>query len=244
MNEDQLYELGVREFESGDWDEAVRVFERLIFSDPTYAQIVEARLYLARAYFNKDEYITSVAEFTRIVDRHPGHPLAPQASLGICRSYVELSPIIQRDQEYTVQAVNACGNVVADFGGTEESLEAESLRDQMIEKLATKVLRTGDYYYRRKYFDSGIIYYNLVLDQYPRTDAVAWALLRLFQSYTEIQWETEAEEARERLLREFPDSEAAREIRTNGEARPDGDRAGAGLAADPDRAGYRTREGP
>ncbi|MGD8362967.1 MAG: outer membrane protein assembly factor BamD [Gemmatimonadota bacterium] len=216
MDADQMFELGARDFEAGDWDEAVRVFERFLYEDPTNARIVEARLYLARAYFNREDYLTSASEFSRIIDRHPGDVRAPEASLGICKSYVALSPHIQRDQAYTLQAFNACDNVVQDFGGSEVSIEAEQLRDQMREKLARKELSRGDFYFRRKLYDSGIIYYNGLLTLYPRTPAAAQALLRLYQSYTEIGWEREAEEARQRLLRDFPDSDEAREVRANG----------------------------
>jgi outer membrane protein assembly factor BamD len=216
LDADQLFELGAQEFEAGKWDEAVRAFERFLYEDPTNARIVEARLYLARAYFNREDYLTSASEFSRIIDRHPGDVRAPEASLGICKSYVALSPDIQRDQSYTLQAFNACDNVVQDFGGSEVSMEAEQLRDQMSEKLARKELSRGDFYFRRKLYDSGIIYYNGLLTQYPRTQAAAQALLRLYQSYTEIGWEREAEEARQRLLRDFPDSEEAREVRADG----------------------------
>jgi outer membrane protein assembly factor BamD len=216
LDSDQLFELGAQEFEDGDWDEVVRVFERFIFADPTNARMVEARLYLARAYFNREDYLTAVSEFTRIIDRHPGDRLAPEAALGICQSYAALSPHIERDQAYTVQAFNACDNVVQDFGGFESSLEAEDLREQMREKLAEKELTRGNFYFQRKMYDSGIIYFNGVLTQYPGTETGAKALLRLYQSYTEIGWEAEAEDAKERLLREFPDSESAREVRANG----------------------------
>jgi len=216
LDSDQLFELGAGEFEDGDWDETIRVFERFIFADPTHPRMVEARLYLARAYFNRDDYLTAVSEFTRILDRHPGHPMAPEASLGICQAYVALSPHIERDQTYTTQAFNACDNVIQDFGGFEVSLEAEDLRDRMREKLAEKELTRGNFYFQRKMYDSGIIYFNGILTDYPGSQTAARALLRLFQSYTEIGWEAEAEEARERLLREFPDSDAAREVRANG----------------------------
>jgi outer membrane protein assembly factor BamD len=221
LSTDQIFERGVAAFESGDWDESIRAFERLIFADPTYNRLAEARMHLAQSYFNKEEYITAIAEFTRILDRHPGHALAPEASLGICQSFAELSPIVERDQGYTLQAVTACENVVLDFGGQEVSLEAEDLRNQMVEKLATKEFNTGDHYYRRKYFDSGIIYFNRVLEEYPDSQIVARALLRLYQSYVEIGWETEAEETRDRLLAEFPESDAAKEIRANGGDPPD-----------------------
>jgi outer membrane protein assembly factor BamD (BamD/ComL family) len=96
-------------------------------------------------------------------------------------------------------------------------VEAETLRDQMREKLARKILIGGEFYFRRKLYDSGIIYFNDVLTSYPQTEAAAQALLFLYRSYTAISWDTEAEEAKARLLREFPDSEAATEVRTNGE---------------------------
>lgn len=217
LSADQLFELGARAYEAQDWDEAIRVFERFVFADPAHNRMVEARIYLARAYFNREDYLTAVSEFTRVLDRHPGHGLAPEAALGVCKSYVQLSPHIQRDQGYTDQALTACQNVVEDFGSWQVSVEAEALRDEMREKLARKILIGGEFYFRRKLFDSGIIYFNDVLTSYPQTDSAAQALLFLYRSYTAINWDTEAEEAKARLLREFPDSEAAAEVRTNGE---------------------------
>jgi len=207
-----LFQYGASKFEVEDWDEAVKVFERLLADDPTFDRTVEARMYLARAYYNRGDYITSVSEFTRILDRHPGHPLAPQASLGVCQSFVAQSPHVQRDQSFTVQAWNACQNTLVDFRGTEVAAEAETLRDEMETKLAHKIFIGGDYYYQRKLYNSGIIYFNHLLDQYPRNKWAAQALLRLFQSYSSLEWDAEAEEAKQRLLRDFPDSEAAKEI--------------------------------
>jgi outer membrane protein assembly factor BamD len=217
LQADELFEAGAREFEAEDWGKAIEVFERLIFAEPSYSRIVEARIYLARAYYNRGEYITSISEFTRIVDRHPGHPLAAQASLGVCQSYVAQSPHVQRDQTLTVQAWNACQNTVTDFRGTEVEAEAEALRNQMEAKLAEKIYIAGDFYYRRKLFHSGIIYFNDLLDQYPRSDWAPEALLRLFQSYSSLDWDVEAQEVRERLLRDFPDSEAAKVIGAEGD---------------------------
>jgi outer membrane protein assembly factor BamD len=216
MSADELFAMGAGEFEDGDWGKAIEVFERLIFAEPTYERLVEARMYLARAYYNKGEYITSVAEFSRVLDRHPGHPLAPEASLGVCKSFVAQSPNVQRDQNYTVQAWTACQNTVSDFAGNPVAAEARELRDQMEAKLAEKIFIGGEFYFRRKLYSSGIIYFNDVLEQYPRNRWAAKALLRLYQSYVALDWEAEAQDARDRLLREFPDSEEAAEIRTEG----------------------------
>ncbi len=216
MSADQLFEAGAQAFAEDDWDEAVKLFERLIFAEPTHPRMVEARMYLARAYFNRDDYITSASEFNRILDRHPGHQMAPDAALGICKSYVELSPHVQRDQAYTVQAMAACDNVVQDFGAFEAAVEARELRERMRYKLARKELVAGEFYFKRKMYDSGIIFFNDLLTLYPETPQAAQALLYLYRSYMAINWEAEAEQAKERLLRDFPDSEAAAELLANG----------------------------
>jgi outer membrane protein assembly factor BamD len=221
LTADELFDLGAGSFEDQDWDEAVRVFERFLSSDPTNERTVEARMYLSLAYYNREDYITAVSEFTRVLDRHPGHILAPEASLGICQAWAELSPHIQRDQGYTTQALIACENVIQDFGSFEVSIEAEAIRDRMQEKLAEKVLVAGQFYFQRKMYDSGIIYFNDILTIYPQTRAASQALLRLHHSYLAIGWDREAEDAKERLLRDFPDSKAAAEVRANGDGGDD-----------------------
>jgi outer membrane protein assembly factor BamD len=222
LGADELFAMGERAFEAQDWDEAVRVFERFVFADPTHEEMVRARMYLARAYYNREDYLTAVSEFTRILDRHPGNPLAPEASLGVCQAYVQMSPHVQRDQAFTAQALTACQNVVEDFGSFQVAVEAAALRDQMREKLAEKILIAGEFYFRRKMYDSGIIYFNDVLTTYPQSQAAAQALLFLYRSYLAINWDTEAEDAKARLFRDFPDSEAAEELRANGEGGGDG----------------------
>ncbi len=143
-------------------------------------------MYLARAYYNKGEYITAISEFTRVVDRHRGIPWRPRHPLVSASRYVAQSPNVQRDQTFTVQAWNACQNTFSDFRGSEVAGEAEALRNQMETKLAEKIFVAGDFYYRRKLYHSGIVYFNDLLSQYPGNKWAAQALLRLHQSYSAL----------------------------------------------------------
>jgi outer membrane protein assembly factor BamD (BamD/ComL family) len=97
MSTDQIFEAGVAAFESRDWDDAKEAFERVLTTDPGFAHRAEARMFLARAHFEDGEYILAANEFELVLLRHPNHALAPEASFGICRSYVRLSPIPPRD---------------------------------------------------------------------------------------------------------------------------------------------------
>jgi outer membrane protein assembly factor BamD len=220
MDGEELFAYAMEQYEDRDWDEAIDAFERLVASFPGHARSAEARIHLARAHFQKEEYITSAAEFERFLQRYPSHGLAPEASLGICRSYARLAPHPQRDQEYTRRAREACRATASEFQGMNVAQEADSLRVEMVQRLAERSYQEGRFYQRRNFHDSAILIFQDVVDFYPETEWAPQALLALFRSYEAIGWEEEARQARERLLFLYPDSEAAQEV---AEARVNGD---------------------
>ncbi len=212
MDEAQLHDRATQAFEEEDWDEAQAAADRLLFAFTSYEREVEIRFLLAETFMHKEEYLSASSEFQRLLDRFPGNPRADEASLGICRSYAELSPHPQRDQEFTLQAMSACQNVVADFPGTPVEVEAEEIWQRMNGKLGQAVFEEGEFYFRRNLWDSAILYFEDILDAFPGTPAAPNALLYLYRCYVEIGWDDRAEEAKERLLERYPDSEAATEI--------------------------------
>lgn len=215
MDVDEVMRTGVEAFENEDYEFAVQAFERVLFSSPGYERAPEARHLLARSFFRREQYVTAASEYTRFLDRFPTHEMAPDAALGVCRSYVELSPIVERDQSHTRQALTSCRSVAREYAGTEEGRRGAELAARMENKLARKVLNGGQFYLKRKMFDSAIIYFEDVVENYPDTDVVPRALKGLVEANTAIGYQQEAEDWRQQLLQEYPDSEAAREVRSN-----------------------------
>ena len=218
MDAGALYRMAETELGEGDRDDAIRTLERLVISFGDWDRITDARLLLADTYFEKGEFITSRAEYQRFLDRYVGHPQSARAALGECRSLHGLTPEPQRDQGYTVDAVTICRNVVIDYAGTPESAQAAEITDDLRLTMAEKEYMNADFYFRRKMWFSAIIYYNFVLEYYPETEFAPQALLRICRANQDpiVDDPEAASEARERLLREYPDSEAAAEIGANG----------------------------
>ena len=129
-----------------------------------------------------------------------------------CRSYAELAPIPERDQEYTQRARDRCDFVARDYPGTDAAEEALEVRDEMVELLAEKDFLAGEQYKDLSAYDSAIIYFEEVVENFPETSWAPRALLAKYESYREIGYDREAEETRERLLADFPDSPEAEEI--------------------------------
>lgn len=216
LDAEQLYEIGLNEYEEGEFGNAVKAMDRLLISFGTSDLIRAARMLLAHAYYGKGDYLTARAEYIRFLDRFAGHADAPKASLGVCRSLVALSPQPERDQGYTLDAISICRNVVIDYGGTEEAATAATLANEMRMKMAEKEYLNADFYFRRRMYDSAIIYYQALVDLYPETEWAPKALLGVYESNIAIGYDDIAEEARQKLLADYPDSEAARSISGNG----------------------------
>ena len=209
---EQLYEHGQRAFDEGDWGEARRAFERLVLNFPGFDHAVEARHYLARAFFEDEEYLSAVAEFTRIVQVYPDDPRTPDAWLGLCHSYAAMSPHLQRDQQYTIQARNTCQQVAGDLQGTPVGDSAAVVAREMHNKLGEKALSVGHFYFQRKIYESAEHVFRRVLEDYPDADAAPAALARLIEIYEDWGWDDDREEARSRLLRTYPESPEARAL--------------------------------
>ena len=209
---EQLYEHAQRAFEDGDWGEARRAFERLVLTFPGFDQAVEARHYLARSFFNAEEYLSAVSEFTRIVQVYPDHERTPEAYMGLCRSYAGMSPHPQRDPQYTIQARTTCRNVAGDFPGTPQGDSAAAVASDMHNKLGQRAYEEGYFYLQREVLESAEHVFLYVLESYPDTEAAPRAMARLVEIYREWEWDDQIEEFRQRLLNTYPDSPEAREV--------------------------------
>jgi len=211
MTVDEVYALALQSYQAGDFGDAAEALER-VTEQSGFAQAAEAQFLLATAYFEDEQFITSQAEYTRFLDRYPAHPSAPDAALGICRSNAVLSPIPQRDQTFTEQALLVCRNVAADFAGHPVAEQAGEIATRMRERLAEKVYDNGAYYLRKNFHDSAVIYFQSVVSLYPDTQWAPRALLGIIEAYTEIGYDDEIETARQRLLAQYPDSPEAKAI--------------------------------
>ena len=212
LDAETLFRNAQTEYEEGNYGNAIEALERLVVSFQSSELLPEARYLLAQSHFADGEYITARSEYERFLDRYVGHELSAAAALGMCESLAGLAPHPQRDQGFTIEAITICGNVIVDYAGTPESLDAAEIRDALRATMAEKEFLNAAHYFRRKQYDPAIKYYEFVVNLYPESEFAPQALLGLYRSNDEIGYDDLAEEARARLLREYPDSEAAAEL--------------------------------
>jgi outer membrane protein assembly factor BamD len=213
LGPDGLFERALAELHAERWSEAIRAFERLTLEHPTHPRIQEARFRLGEAYMGRGEHITAAGEFARLASDFPNGPWADDARFKVCESYYELSPRAQLDQQYTRAAIEHCQSLIAYYPTSDYVPRAQELIVELREKLAEKAFLGGDFYFRRRAFDSAIIYFESVVAEYPGTATAPRALLRLAEVYQRLGYEEELLETQERLQREYPNSAEAQQVR-------------------------------
>ena len=216
MDAEALFLMATEEFSENKYTEAAGSLDRLLLLYTDWERLPEARMLLADAHYSAADYLTARAEYVRFLDRYSGHEDAVAASFGVCRSLAALSPDMARDQVFTRDAITVCRNVLLDYQGTPQSIEAAGLATSMRLKLAEKEFMTADFYFRRELYDSAIKYYEFVASLYSETEFAPKSLAGIYYANVAIGYEDEAEAARQRLLDVYPESAEAATLRTNG----------------------------
>lgn len=213
MTADSTFQHATNELAAGDWDDAIQAFQQFTFQFPSDPRYQEARFRLGEAYFGKGEFVTAASEFDRLASDFPSGEYAPEARLKVCESYAELSPGPQRDQQYTESAIDHCESLISFYPRSPQVARAQEIIGEMRDKLAEKMFRTGEFYRNRlKAYDSAVQYFNETLVAYPESSIVPKVLFSLWETYVELGYETEANEVRERLIREHSATDEAKRI--------------------------------
>ena len=220
---DEIFNIGLQAYQAEQWSDAIDAFESVLLT-PAFTRAPEARLYMAKAYYGDEKFILARSEYQRVLDRYPADTVAPHASLGVCEAFAMASPILQRDQTATQNAWQNCSNVARDYAGTLVGLRAAELQLGMYDKLAEADYLRGKHYYKRGLYDSALIFFEDVIEQFPDSEWAPWAMYEMTITFDRIGYTVDAEEFRQRLTTTYPSSEAAKLVGGN----PQG---GAGAAA-------------
>jgi outer membrane protein assembly factor BamD len=233
LTPDDLYQRANTAYTARKFTRAIPLLEAFVQQHGGDERAPEAQMMLAKSHYEKHDYITAAAEYQRLVEAYPNSPLNLDARFAICQSYLQLSPKPALDQEYTRAALGHCQSVATSFAGTPQAEQAAKVVTELNEKLARKTYDNAIFYFKRHAYDAAIVYFNQVLDSYPATTLAPAALQKTVETYNILGYVEEAAQARDRLLKDYPESAEARALPR---APPAADSAKAGAPADSARA--------
>ena len=208
---DALFNAAVNEFGRKKWDNAVSAFEKLTFDLPARDTLLPvAHWYLARAHAGRGEHVLAAQAYNRLAESFATDSLADNAMYEAAREYQKLWRRPSLDANYGEQALSAYQSMLGLYPDSELKEQAEKQMGSLQEWFASKDYESGLYYFRRKAFDSAIIYFKDVVKNYPLTAKSREAYLRLAESYEVIRYREDKKEVCATLQDKYPsDKEVA-----------------------------------
>ena len=129
----------------------------------------DALFFLAESYFLNKDYDLALVEFEKLVSRMGFSPYIEKSRWRICETLMLLSPNFYHDQESSKKAISQIQEFLDDFPNSEYSKDADKLINELRTRLAEKNMETGKLYVKLKAYDSAIVSYKIVVNEFYDT---------------------------------------------------------------------------
>jgi outer membrane protein assembly factor BamD len=207
-----LYSASLHEYQRHHWDNAVSGFEKLTSDLPPRDTLLpRSYWYLAEAHEHMDEHLLAAQSFNRLVETFPEDSLADDAALESARAYRRLWRKPELDPTYGETALSSYNTLIGLYPNSPLVPTAQKEIGELENWFAIKDFEAGDYYYRRKAYDSAILYFKDVLTKYAAAPKAYDAALRLVQSYKAIHYREDASELCTQLRQRYPNQGRVRD---------------------------------
>ena len=208
-----LWSAAMREYQARRWDHAVTAFERLTLDLPAADTLLpRAHFHLGKAYAGRGEHLLAAQSFSRVAQEFPADALADDAILEAARSYQRLWRKPSLDAQYGETAIATYRSLVAAYPESPLASEANAGIRRLEEWFAKKDYENGLHYFRRKGYDSAIIYFKDVVEKYPETATSRAAQLRLVEAYRAIRYRDDATDVCNALRAKYAGDREVREV--------------------------------
>lgn len=190
---EKLYAEARDELKAGNYEKAIKYFEKLESRYPFGKFAQQAQMEVAYAYYRQNEQAQCLAAVERFIRLHPNHPnvdymyyLRGLANFNDKKGlfdFVSRQDPTERDPKAARDAFDAFKQLVDRFP---ESKYADDARDRLrylVEAMALYEAHVADYYLRRGAFVAALNRAQTVIRDYPSSTAVRNALRVQIRAY-------------------------------------------------------------
>jgi len=171
------------QYDEENWSSAARAFETVVSIGRGTDLGQQAQYLLAESYFNNRRYLLAASEYDRYASFYPRSEKREDVDFKAALCYYMLSPRFRLDQSYTRQALDRFRLFNSRYPNSERVIDSAQYITQLRNKLAKKQYEAAEFYKRTDRFNSAIVYYDLVLDNYPESEWAEEALVDKIEAY-------------------------------------------------------------
>ena len=193
-------------FEKGKYLDASESLTIITLNYSGSSIIDSAQYYLGECHYLMKEYIIAASEYERLTNQFPSSDLVDDAKYKIGLCYFNLSPHYGLEQEYSQKCIDEFQEFTEYYRDSELIPEVLEKISEVRNKIAKKTYKSGELYFKMHDYESAIIYFNLVLENYYDTGFAPKALFKKGASYLKMKQRSDAETAFSLLEEKYPDA--------------------------------------
>lgn len=176
LGPDEYFEYAKGLFDKGKYYKAQTEFTVIVLKFSGDPVVDDAQYYLAESYFKLKDYLIAVSEYQKLINDYPESPYVPLAQFKKAMAYYKISSRPELDQEYTIKALKEFQSFIEEYPKHELKKDAEKFIFELRLKLAKKKFIAATTYRKMGIYDSAVIYYDIILEQYYDTPEAVKAL--------------------------------------------------------------------
>lgn len=154
-------------------DKAIEVFRAIVENAPYSQYADQAQYHLGLCYKKLKDYPAAAVEFETLLDKYPQSPLLGEAKYQLAACSYKEAAKPQYDTENTDKAIEEFKAVIENKKEGKLVEEAKNNIAELEGRKAQSAYAVAQFYEKRKKYASAEIYYQEVIDEYPKT---AWAV--------------------------------------------------------------------
>lgn len=165
----ESFKLGTSYLEKENYLKAEELFTFIIYNDPGGPFADDAQFYLAESFYAREEYLTAISEYDRIIRRMKKSEYLERAYWRKAEAFCELSPDYRLERDMTDKALKYLHEFLEIFPSSGHVEDARTRIGEMRSKLAKKMLSTAQLYDTLHEYESASYYYDSLLDEFADT---------------------------------------------------------------------------
>lgn len=219
----RLYNAAKSALNEGDYNTAIKHYERLETRYPFGRFAQQAQIDLAYANYKSEEPEAAIAAADRFIRLYPRHPNVDYAyyikglanfnrGMGLLERYLPRDAA-QRDPGSALNSFNDFSELVNRFPDSRYAEDASKRMLYLKNNLARHEVHVAEYYMRREAYVAAANRAKYVIEKYQRTPAVPDALALMAKAYRLLQLDDLADDAIRVLELNYPEHQRLQEVK-------------------------------
>ncbi len=212
----KLYAEAKDNLNSGNYEQAIKYYEKLEARYPYGRYAQQAQLEIAYAYYKDNDPAQAIAATERFIKLHPNHPSVDYAYYlkGLANfnddlgwfGYLSGQDLTERDPKAAREAFDAFKELVARFPDSRYAPDAVARMNYLVNALASNEVHVARYYMKRRAYVAAANRVQFALKTYPQAPANEEGLVILVKAYDALGMKDLRNDAERVLMKNFPDS--------------------------------------